>query len=208
MRKVILSFAALSALFAISCSNSDKNTPTPNANTNIVGTWNLTGMQVNYYNSSNQIVSKGDFGSIYGNRSTTKWQLVNGTHPSIQLLQAKFTNDMWFSCYAIDTTLGVPVLGDSSFYALNTSANPMTLNFSYDGVGDTNDDGMLNGGGMFTGFAVPISGGTYTIAIPLLTSSQMVLQITGTPSAYQDTTTNQTVDVAYSITLDTLTKQQ
>jgi hypothetical protein len=165
MRKVILGFAALSALFAVSCSNSDKNTPTPNANTNIVGTWSLTGMQVNYYNSSNQVVYSEH--NIDGN---------------VGQVQVKFTSSTYFSYYAY--TAGVFTLEDSASYTLNSSANPMVLN--------------LSGGSI----------GTATVSVPLLTSSQMVWQIKTTPDSYWNSSTSQNVDAAYSITLDTLTKQQ
>ena len=116
MKRVILGFAALSALFAVSCSSSDKNTPAPNANTNIVGTWNLTGMQINYYNSSNQVMYS-----------------EHNPDGNVGQVQARFTSTMYYSYYAYQ--LGNFQLEDSASYTLNTSVNPMALTVSGEGGG-------------------------------------------------------------------------
>ena len=102
MRKIIFSFAALSAVFAVSCSNSDKNTPVPN--TNIVGNWITTGTGIKYYDANNNLLSSqydpyGLIGSKYAFSSTTYYVFNEG--------------------YI-----------DSASYTLNTNVNPMTLTIS------------------------------------------------------------------------------
>jgi hypothetical protein len=122
MKKLFFSLVALSALFFVACSNKDKSTSNTDASKNIIGTWLLTGMQVNYYNANNQLVYSEH--NIDGN---------------VGQVQQKITNTMIYSyyMYIAGANAGIFTLIDSASYTLNTSTNPITLNIIDQGIGGT-----------------------------------------------------------------------
>jgi hypothetical protein len=113
MKKLFFSFAALSALFFVACSNKDKSTPNSNASANIIGTWVLAGSGVKYYDANNNLLST-----------------AQDPYNLIGVDTVKFTNTLYIDYYGD--------FPDTANYTLNTNVNPMVLTISYINDGNGN----------------------------------------------------------------------